>query len=71
MHFRRIYGETPMRINVAFAIPPTSIKYDSWHDGFTAAIQIISNWHDIGSTFTQIRQRLKPTPNSSLIATTC
>lgn len=36
-----------MRIGIAYAVPPTSRKTDSWHDGFTAGVEIISARHEI------------------------
>lgn len=36
-----------MRINVVFAVPPTSVKYSNWHDGFTAAMRLIAAEHDV------------------------
>jgi hypothetical protein len=39
--------ELPLRIHVAYAVPPKSRKNDSWHDGFTAAMGIIGDRHDV------------------------
>lgn len=36
-----------MRINVAYAVPPKSIKSTTWHDGFTAAIDVIAQEHEV------------------------
>lgn len=36
-----------MRINVAFAVPPTSIKFTEWHDGFVAAMGLIGAVHEV------------------------
>lgn len=36
-----------MKINVVFAIPPTSVKHSAWHDGFTAAMDLISTTHEV------------------------
>lgn len=36
-----------MRINVAYAVSPKSRKSTRWHDGFTAAMTVISASHDV------------------------
>ncbi|MGQ4534856.1 hypothetical protein ACUH9Y_07150 [Dermabacteraceae bacterium P13115] len=36
-----------MNINVIYAIPPTSIKFTNWHDGFTEAMKLVSEHHAV------------------------
>ena len=36
-----------MRINVAYAVSPKSRKSTRWHDGFTAAMAVVSESHDV------------------------
>lgn len=36
-----------MIINVAFAIPPTSVKFTHWHDGFTEAMGLLADRYEV------------------------
>lgn len=36
-----------MKINVLFAVPPLSTKFESWHDGFTSAMGLLGQEHDV------------------------
>jgi glycosyltransferase involved in cell wall biosynthesis len=36
-----------MRIDLAFAVPPGSVKSAHWHDGFTAAMDLLSKEHQV------------------------
>ncbi|GAA3621015.1 hypothetical protein GCM10022199_26820 [Marihabitans asiaticum] len=36
-----------MRVTIVYGVPPGSRKFDMWHDGFTAAVEVLSDLHDI------------------------
>jgi glycosyltransferase involved in cell wall biosynthesis len=38
----------PRRLNVAYAVPPESRKAREWRDGFTAAVELLGQDHEVG-----------------------
>lgn len=54
-----------MRINVLYAVPPTSIKFRDWHDGFTAAMSQIAREHEVA--WLNVHPMLKQLPSAAEI----